>query len=354
VTGVAVLTIKMATDFNKSMANVATLIPGNIDRVNELKKSVQGLAIAHGKDTADLARGLYQTISAFGDKAGQTVKILEINSKAAAAGLASTTEAIDLTAVVTKNYGDTTAEAVQKAADLALMTVRLGQTDFPSLARSMGKVIPLAQAMGQTQEELFAVFATATGVVGKASEVATQYRGILAGLSDPSKELAAVLRDQGFASGEAMLAQLGLADTMKVIREESEKTGIPMVKFIKSLESVPLALALAGPQADVFKAKLAELGNAAGTSEEAFLAMTGGVNEFGFRMDQVRQQITVLAQNIGQVLIPIANDLLKTFQAFIENEGPAIAEMFGLFLVDSIDLAVAGIARFAEAVNFLQ
>ncbi|KKL23582.1 hypothetical protein LCGC14_2423910, partial [marine sediment metagenome] len=76
VTGVAALTIKMATDFNKSMANVATLIPGNIDRVNELKNSVQDLAIAHGKDTADLAKGLYQTISAFGDKAGQTVKIL--------------------------------------------------------------------------------------------------------------------------------------------------------------------------------------------------------------------------------------------------------------------------------------
>ena len=37
-------------------------------------------------------------------------------------------------------YGDTSAAAVAKASDLALLTVRLGQTTFPELAASIGRV----------------------------------------------------------------------------------------------------------------------------------------------------------------------------------------------------------------------
>jgi len=60
------------------------------------------------------------------------MKVLEINSKAAAGGVATTRDAIDLTSAVTKAYGDTSAAAVQGVSDLALETVRLGQTTFPS------------------------------------------------------------------------------------------------------------------------------------------------------------------------------------------------------------------------------
>ena len=51
------------------MANVATLIPGSTARVEEIKTAVQDLAVAHGRQTQDLVGGLYQTISAFGDRA---------------------------------------------------------------------------------------------------------------------------------------------------------------------------------------------------------------------------------------------------------------------------------------------
>lgn len=59
------------------MANVATLIPGATQRVQTLKAAVRDLSVAHGKDSQDLASGPYQTISAFGDRAGRTMEILE-------------------------------------------------------------------------------------------------------------------------------------------------------------------------------------------------------------------------------------------------------------------------------------
>ena len=125
--GIAVAAGRASMALNRGMANVATLIPGNTERVAALKTAVQDLAQAHGKSSQELAGGLYQTISAFGDSAGRTMRVLEINSRAATAGVATVAEAVDLTSAVTKAYGDTSAEAVQKVSDLALLTVRLGK-----------------------------------------------------------------------------------------------------------------------------------------------------------------------------------------------------------------------------------
>ena len=141
-TGVATAAARASTALSGGMANVATLIPGTTSRVTELRDGVRDLSIAHGKDVQDLAAGLYQTISAFGDRAGQTMQILEIASQAATAGAATTSDAIALTSAVTKAYGDTSSAAVRKAADLALMTVRLGQTDFPPRRRAAGPLPP--------------------------------------------------------------------------------------------------------------------------------------------------------------------------------------------------------------------
>src|SRR5690554_5957701 len=81
---------------NKEIANIGTLIPNNAKRLQELKRDIQELAIETGKTTRDLAQGAYWLISALGDSA-DTVQKLKINAKAAAAGLAETTDAIRLT-----------------------------------------------------------------------------------------------------------------------------------------------------------------------------------------------------------------------------------------------------------------
>ncbi|GAG94944.1 unnamed protein product, partial [marine sediment metagenome] len=190
------LAIKTSIDFNREMANVATLIPGSTVRVNELKSAIRTMAVEVGKDTGDLARGAYQVISAFGDTA-DTVKILGISAKAATAGVATTTDAINLLSAVTKGYGDTSAEAVQKVSDLAFQTVTLGQTTFPELASSIGGVTPLAASLGIEMEELFAVMATGTGVTGGAAVVSTQLRGILQSLMSPTKDMAKLIEDLG-------------------------------------------------------------------------------------------------------------------------------------------------------------
>ncbi|WP_159429903.1 phage tail tape measure protein [Halarsenatibacter silvermanii] len=140
ITGAAVAVIgattKVAGDFEEKMAEVHTLLgPESEGRIKELEENVKDMSIATGKSLDDLSGGLYQVISAFGESA-DSAAILETNAKAAAAGMATTTDSINLTSAITKAYGDTSAEAVEDVADLAFQTVRLGYENGPVAEQS--------------------------------------------------------------------------------------------------------------------------------------------------------------------------------------------------------------------------
>lgn len=307
--GAGAAALKFATDLNAGMANTQSLGLAQ-DRVVELKSEIQSMAVETGKSTSDLADGLYQVVSAFGDSA-DTAEILRINAMAAAAGLATTTDAINLTSAVTKGYGDTSAEAVQHASDLAFETVKLGQTTFPELASSIGRVVPLAASLGVAQEELFAVMATGTGVTGSASEVSTQLRGVLQSLMAPTESMTSLFQSLGYESGAAMLQQLGLQKSIEAIVGAAENTNTPLQSYIGSIEGQTLALALAGPQADSFTQKLSAMQDVAGSSASAFDAQTQGINAAGFTMQRLGVQAEVLMQKVGDGLAPALGIVLE-------------------------------------------
>lgn len=323
--GAAVTASKFATDFNADMANVASLGLAP-ERVLELKKNVQGMAISAGKDTASVASGLYDVVSAFGDSA-DTAMILDTNVRAAAAGLADVSDSVSLTSAVTKGYGDISAAANKKVADMAFQTVKLGQTTFPELASSMGRVVPIAASLGVKQEELFGVMATATGVTGSAAEVSTQLRGVLQSLMAPTADTAKLIEDLGYSSGEALLEQEGLQGAIGVLTKAAKDTGQPLQKYISSIEGQTLALALAGPQADVFSEKLDAMSNASGALDEAFKAQTEGINKSGFTMQQTAVKAQVLLQKLGDGLAPALSKVLDIAGPVIDRV-VALADKF--------------------------
>lgn len=341
--GMGLAAVKASTDFNAGMANVASLgVP--IERVNEFKGAVQEMSVALGKSTTDLSDGLYQVISAFGDSA-DTVEVLEINAAAGAAGLATTTDAINLTSAVTKAYGDTSAGAVQQVSDLAFQTAKLGQTTFPELAASIGRVAPLAATLGVGMEEMFGTMATFTGVTGSASEVSTQLRGVLQALMAPTESMSVLMAGLGFESGSAMVAQLGLQGSIEAIVGAAESTGAPLQAFIGSIEGQTLALAATGGQAATFAEKLAAMGQATGATDEAFAAQTEGVNALGFEWAQLQARLDVFVQKMGNALGPALMAGLVALEPLVAQvEGLATAFVNLDPGTQSMLLGLAGVA----------
>lgn len=321
--------VKNAMEWQQQMQNVATLLDGDVKgRIAELNKDVLKLSNSTGIGTADLTDGLYQVISAFGDSA-DSAKQLEIASKAAKAGNATTTDSINLLSAVTKGYGDTSAVAQQKAADLAFQTVKLGQTSFPELASSMGAVIPLASTLGTKQEDLFGAMATLTGVTGGTAEVTTQLKATMQNFLSPSTAMQKSLEAMGYKSGKALLESEGLQGALEKLKGSVGGDELAFAKLFTSVEAQNAVLALAGTQADNFTEKTKQMYEATGAAEKAYITATDSPMA---KLERAKTNISNLGKVLGGMLIPYVGqtaakvaDLTSKFTEFAQKNPQTIA-----------------------------
>lgn len=301
---------KFSMDLSQNMGRVATLLDGTSRQVREkianYRKDVYQISNDTGVSTQNIAGGLYEVISAYGETA-DSAKILDIAVKGSMTTGAETADVVKLLSAVTKGYGDTTAKANQKVSDMAFLTEKLGQTTVPELASSIGKVTPLAATLGVTQSELFGVMATGTGVTGDAAEVTTQFRGILQSLLSPTKDMTSLMKKLGYRNGQAMLKSLGLQKTIDKITGAAKKSNKPLQNYISSIEGQTLALTLSGKQHDVLTKKIDAMKHSAGESQKALKAMFD--NNPGLRFKLSLNKIKNVLTKMGDVIAPILDDM---------------------------------------------
>ena len=351
---------KMAKDFNEGFGKVQTLIPGAKERVKEFQDEILNLSPAVGKTTKDLTDGLYEVISAFGDSA-DSAKNLELAAKGATAGGATTKDSIALLSAVTKGYGDTSNIAQKKVSDLAFTTVKLGQTSFPELAASIQRVTSQSNTLKISQEELFSVFSSGTGVIGGAAEVSTKFSALLTEMQKPGDRLAKTFKALGVESGTELIENFGgLQGALQALKSEAEKTGEPISNLFGSAEAGKLALYASGEGAAKFTSDLQAMQQAAGATEQAFKdATTEGPNAFGFQLQQASLNAQAFAVKVGQELIPTLQSLLNPIFKGIEylknlnDEQIALIVSAGkiLLTITGITAGVFGLAKSVIAVQ---
>lgn len=305
VKAMAVESIGAAIDFNAGMADIATLIPGNRARVEELGAAIRQLSVDSGGSVADLTEGMYQVISAFGESK-DSVNQFKAVVEASVAGNSTTKQSLELLAAAAKAYGDNSAGALSKVSDLALQAVKLGQTTFPELSTAIQNVASSAVRAGVSQDELFAAFSSTTGVIGNASVVSTKLRAALDALLSPSAGLKDLLKEIGVSSGEALIQQQGLQGAFKTIVEAAERTHTPLQELISSTEGQGFAASIAGAQSKKFSDDLKEMKDSVGATDDAVREQTEGVNKFGFEWKQLTAAIDGAKIALGELLIKIA------------------------------------------------
>jgi TP901 family phage tail tape measure protein len=257
--------IRKFSEFETAIANVGSLGVKNVDALSE---AVLDLSSNISVPLENLSGGLYEVVSA-GVDANNQISVLEASAKAAKAGLAQTTEALQIGSAVIKGYSKEWSD-FEAVMDQAFTTVNLGQTTFSELSASAGQVIPIFSALQISTNELFGAFATLTGVTGNTSEVATQLKAIATGLADPTDELTELITSQGFASVEAAVAQKGLAGVLEIVAKATQGSAAKMTTLFSSVESVTALLALTTSQYDDFIEKTAAMENATGSMNAAF------------------------------------------------------------------------------------
>lgn len=309
VVGVAATCGKQAADVEKAMAQTRTLLTGTTDetkaRTAELTQDVMNISRVTGRVSTEIAAGSYQVISAFQDTA-DTASILETATKAAIAGQAETVDTVNALAAVTKAYGDTSARAVTHVSDLSFETIRLGQTTMPELANGIQKASGSAAALHVSQEELYAGFATLTGVIGNTDTVGTALNTLYTKMLKPSTALSKAVESLGYKSAYAMVQQEGLGGTIKKL---GQYAGGDATKFaaLFSMRDLKAAQGILNTM-DVYEQKLSELQDADGATDRAFMTSINNWNDmFGIASNKV----SVFAQQVGMKLLPYAKDFLS-------------------------------------------
>lgn len=309
VVGMAATCGKQAADVEKAMAQTRTLLTSTADktkaRTAELTQDVMNISRVTGRVSTEIAAGSYQVISAFQDTA-DTASILETATKAAIAGQAETVDTVNALAAVTKAYGDTSARAVTHVSDLSFETIRLGQTTMPELANGIQKASGSAAALHVSQEELYAGFATLTGVIGNTDTVGTALNTLYTKMLKPSKALSKAVESLGYKSAYAMVQQEGLGGTIKKL---GQYAGGDATKFaaLFSMRDLKAAQGILNTM-DVYEQKLSELRDADGATDRAFMTSINNWNDmFGIASNKV----SVFAQQVGMKLLPYAKDFLS-------------------------------------------
>ena len=342
--------VNAAAEYQTQLANISTLLTGTeaevAARTAEIGDQILKVSDKTGVATDNLTDGMYQVISAFGDSA-DAASILETAAKSAAAGNATTADSINLLSAVTKGYGDTSAAAVQKAADLSFATVRLGQTSFPELAASMGKVIPLAGTLGLEQEQLFGAMATLTGVTGSTAEVVTQLKATMQGFLSPSKNMQAALASMGYESGQALLESKGLQGALDALKDSVHGDELAFAGLFSSVEAQTAVLAMAGTQSENLASKTAEMYEAAGAADTAFQRQT---NTLKYTVQTVKNLGKNFLTQIGTNILPYVNDLaeaaLPKVQNALENAGDYVEKS----IIPTAEMAVKWIGENKTAI----
>lgn len=347
--------VENAAGFQTEMQNVATLLDGTdkeiADRVAGMQKEILSVSNTTGVATSELTEGMYQVVSAFGDSK-DSIGILETASKSARAGNATTIESINLLSAVTKAYGDTSQKAIDKVSDLSFEAVKLGQTTYPELASSMGKVTSGSASLGVSQEELFGVFATGTGVVGTAAEVATQLKAIYTNLRKPNEAMVKAMKSLGYSSANAMIETLGLQGTLKAFTKYSNEKGINLALLYGSAEALGLAESLTGENVDVWEEKTNKMLEATGATQKAYSLQEKTLEAVQGKISNLLENTkTEIGMSMLPMLLEVAETALPEITDALDDIKPVAQEIFTTVLEEGVPWLIEKIPEISDFIS---
>jgi len=312
---------KTFADFEFNLSKVTGLVNIASDQTKAWGEELKLLAPALGKAPRELSEALY-FVTTGGIRGAETMDVLRISAKAAAAGLGETKEVADLIVSAMNAYGKENLSAA-RAADILVASVKEGKAEANALAQSMGIVLPVASKLGAGFDQVGAAMAAMTRTGTKAATAAMQTRQILNKMINPAKESEDALHALGSSFGELrhIIETEGILPALLRLNDLTKEYGIQTVADI-----FPNIRALAGIL-DILGANLQEniktqeaITNSAGALNHAFEIVSG---TFKFKVNQFVSQaqvlFTELGESIGSVIIPILGNLMDSVRSLSDR-----------------------------------
>lgn len=319
VLGIGTASVKMAVDFNKSMANVSTLVDTGIESMDDMKEAVLDLSKRTPVALGDLSSALYDVRSA-GIDAGSAMKVLEDSAKLGVAGLGTTKEAANLLTTAINAFGLQGRDSAE-VADILFKTVEAGKTDIAQLSQAFGKMAGNAKAANVSFEDVQAATAALTALTGKTSESQNALAQAFLELTVQGGKLDKGLQENGLSLDELneMIGEHGLVGGMKMMQEELGLTETEFKNLFSSAEAGTSIYQLLTDAFDANEEALEEMKNGSDKLEEAYKKQT----EEAWALSQMlKNELSAELIELGNVILPKVVESVKYLTDEIKKLNP--------------------------------
>jgi TP901 family phage tail tape measure protein len=334
IVAVGAASVKMAADFDQSMRNVNSIMRVSEADLARYSDQVRAMTREFPQDATTLSKSLYE-IASSGFEGAAAMKVLRASAAAASAGMTDADTASSGITAVLNAYGRSAKDATE-VSDTLFTGVDKGVMTFEELSKSIGTYIGAASQLAIPLEDVVGAQAAMTLTGVNAFESATSLNAIMRTLLKPSDALSKVLKEQGFATGQAALEQEGLQGVMKFLAAEVGNNKSKWVQLFPEIRAARGAMALAANDGDNLNRVLREMDDNAGKTAAALKEQSkGSMFQFRIAMNQLKDA----AIELGEQLIPVLiNDIIPAVQKVVKwwsnlsDEGKSTALKLGVLL----------------------
>lgn len=333
---------KAAARFEKTFAEVRTLIDESKIATEDIKASLLGLPPILGS-AEELTKALYQAISA-GAEPAAAIGLVTTAAKLAAAGLTSTFAAVDILTTAINAYGLAATEAA-RLSDILFKTVELGKTTVDALAGSLGVVIPFAAQLGISFEDLTAAVATLTKGGLDTRIAVTALRGAFVGFI----KQADAFRDVGVDILK-VVSEEGLIGAFRALKDVTGGNIEAIKELIPDARALTAVLALTGVQFEEFVRIQALVSQATGATDIAFEKQA---ETFSLRATELRNTFERLKIAIGTQFLAPLTAAVKALSNFIKRVQFARQELDKFFETRAATIFISSLEKIINPFGIL-
>jgi TP901 family phage tail tape measure protein len=301
----------LAVSFELTMSRIQGLTTTPKAQVDQFAESIKGLAPALGSTPEDMAKAMY-FITSGGLRANKAMDALAITTKASVAGLGEVKDVAFAAKAAVNAYTKQNMTAAH-ATDVLTATVIEGKLQADQLAPVMGRILPIASAMGMSFEDVGGSMAALTRVGASAAQASVGIQAMLMTLAKPSEAAREMIEGAGLSfqqlrdmakDGKGLISVLRLIDDTFGDDEEAIARIVPNIRALRA------ALGLLAQDGTIVDEVMNNVKNSAGATEKAF-AVAAGTNSVKYQMAMANVKVALIevGQAIADLLIPMFQQL---------------------------------------------
>lgn len=335
--------VKSAVAFEKSMAEIATLLSGDVEQSTlQLKEGIEQMSLAYGGDLTTNAQAAYSIISAGASTATEAIDLLDAANKLAIGGVTDVATAADGLTSALNAYGASSDEATAYS-DTMFVAMKAGKTTIGELSAVVGNTAPMASQLGISFDELEASIAALTTTGLQTSVAGTQIQAVFTSLVKITPKATKEAERLGLEFSAQALRAKGLAGFLADVKDKTGGSTVSMGKLFGSVEAVKAVMSLAGGQAEKFAEILADMDEKAGSTDVAFDKMTQTLD---FEWGKLQQSFVAIGKALGE-------DVLPELTKFVTSLNFVITALFDLDAYVETPFATLAKAEAEAAQNIL-